>query len=44
MKRKSSKSPPKPGTCKLIRGRGGKRLLCYTGKGVTGWQFKKASR
>ena len=34
-------SAPKLGACKVVRGRGGLRKLCYTGQGLTGWQFKK---
>lgn len=40
-KRKSSKRTPPVGTCKIVRGRGGKRQLCYTGRGLTGWEFKR---
>lgn len=41
--RKSAKVKKAPalGTCKVVRGRGGPRKLCYTGQGLTGWQFKK---
>lgn len=40
--RRRSKNPPKIGTCKWVKGgRGGKgrRRLCYTDQGATGWTY-----